>query len=65
MYRASTGNRFIFVVTNDITNYLVTITLYREISYDIQKELINYVFLNMVPSYLIFDDDQAFLSSVM
>ena len=65
MYRASTGHRFILVVTNEVTNYLVTIPLHRGTSHDVGEALINYVFENMAPSCLVFDEDQSFISSIM
>ena len=44
---------------------MATIPLYRETSYKIGKALTNNIFCKHgLPSYLIFDKDQAFLSSV-
>ena len=48
MYRASTGHRFMLVVTDKVT-YLVTITLYIESLYDAGEALINYVFCKYGP----------------
>ena len=59
LYRESTGHRFICVVTEEVTKYLVTFLLYKGPLHEIRKALINNA------SYLIFDEDQAFLSSVL
>ena len=46
--------------------YLVTIPLYKGKSHEIGETLTNHVFCKDGPqSYLIFNEDQAFLSSVM
>ena len=65
MYRASTGHRFIIVVTDEVTNYLVTVLLYSGISHEAGEALTNYAFCKHgPPSYLVFHKDQSFLSSV-
>ena len=62
MYGESTGHKFILVVIDAATNYLVTILLHRGISHEIGETLINYVFCKNGPlRYLIFDEDHAFL----
>ena len=66
MYRASTGHRFILVVTDEVTNYLVTIPFHRGTSPEIGDALINYVFCKQgSPSYVNFYEEQTFVSSVM
>ena len=49
MYTASTGNKFTFVFTDEITDYLVTIPLYRGTSYEVGEAHINYVFYKCGP----------------
>ena len=59
MYRASTGYKFILVVADKGTNFLETISLYRGV-------LINHMICKHGPhSYLIFNEDQVFLSNVI
>ena len=41
---ASAGHKFILVVTDEVTNYLVTIPFYRRTCYVIEVVLINHVF---------------------
>ena len=66
MYRSRTGHEFILVVTDEVTNYLVTIPLYRGSSHEIAEAVINYVFCKQgSPSYVSCDEDQAFVSSFM
>ena len=66
MYRAHTHHKFILVVTDEVTNNLVTIPLYRGTSLEIEEALIKPTICKRgPPGYLIFDEDHAFLSSVM
>ena len=61
MYKASAGYRFILVVASEVTNYLMTIPLYRGTSHEIEDTFINYVFCKHVPPcYVIFDENKAF-----
>ena len=39
MYRASTGHKFVLVVTDEVTNYLVTIPLYKELFMKLEDHL--------------------------
>ena len=66
MYRASTGQRFILVVTDDVPNYLVTVLLHEEL-HEIGEALTNNVFCKHGHHsfFFLFDGDQAFLSSIM
>ena len=65
VYRTSLGHSFILVVTDEVTNYLVTIQLWRGASHEVVEALLNYVFCKMSHSCLIFNENQAFLSSIM
>ena len=66
MYRANIGHKFILVVTDEVTTYLVTIPLIGGTSHKVEEALINHVFgKHGPPSYLIFDEDKLFLSGVM
>ena len=65
MYRASTGHKFILIVTDEVTNYFVIIPLYRGTSNEVGTVLINHVFCKHASPYLIFDEDQPFLPCVM
>ena len=49
MYKANTGYNLMLVVTNEATNYRVTISLYRGTSYEIGEVLPNNEFVNMLP----------------
>ena len=66
MYRPSTSHKFILAVADKVTNYLITMPLYRGISHKVREAHINHVFCKYGPlSDLIFDKNQCFLSSVM
>ena len=61
MYRAITCHKFILVVSDKVTNFLVTTALYRGTLNKVGKALINNVFYKHGPHlYLIFDEDQVF-----
>ena len=53
MYRTSTGQRFILVVADEVTNYLVTIPLYRGTSHEVGEAFINHVFCKHSPLFCI------------
>ena len=66
IYRASTGHTFILRFPGEVTNYLMIISSYRGTSHEIGEALIHHVFCKHgFLSYLLFDEDQAFLSSIM
>ena len=61
MCRISTDHKFILVVTDEVTNYLATIPLYKGTLHYVGEALINHVFFKHSPTfYLIFDKDQVF-----
>ena len=61
MYDTSTGHKFILAVADEVTNYLVMIPLYTGTSHEIEEAVTNYIFSKYIPpSYVIFDEDQAF-----
>ena len=49
MYRASTDHEFILVFTDEVTDCLVTILLYRGTSPEVGEALINHVFCKHGP----------------
>ena len=66
MYRASTDNKFILVVLDEVINYLVTIPLYRRTLYKVREQFIKHIFCKHGPTFnLTFVEDHVFLSSVM
>ena len=66
MYGTSTDRKFIPLLADEVKNYLMTITLYLETLHKVEESLINHLFYKHCPFlYLIFDEDHAFLSSVM
>ena len=52
MDRASTGPRFVLAVTDEVTNYLGTTSLYRGTSYEVRDALIKYLFCQYAPIYV-------------
>ena len=66
MYRACAGHKFILLVADEVTHFLVTIPLYRGTSYEIGEALINYIFCKPgLPKCSICEEDKAFSPSIM
>ena len=66
MPRSYKNHNYTLCITDEVTNYLITILLYQSRSEEIGNALIkNVVSKYCVPDYIIMDQDSAFMSSLM
>ena len=66
MPRSHKGHRYILCVTDEVTNYLVTVPLFQARSEEIGEALIENVIMKYcIPEDIIMDQDSAFMSSLM
>ena len=60
------GHKFILYMMDEVTNYLITVTIHQSKSGEIGNALIkNVISKYCVPNYIIMDQDSAFMSSLM
>ena len=66
MPRSCRGHRYILCVTDEVTNYIITIPIKQSRLEEVGEALINDVFSKYcVPDYMIMDFNSAFMSSLM
>ena len=67
MPRSHKGHKYILCITDEVTNYLITIPIHQSISEEIGDALIeNVITKYCVPDYIIImDQDSAFMSSLI
>ena len=66
MSRSHKGHRFILCIIDEVTNYLITVSIYQARSEEIGEALIDNVITKYcIPEYIIMDQDSAFMSSLM
>ena len=66
MPKSYRGHKFILCVIDEMTNYLITMTIYEARSEEIGDALIDNVISKYgIPEYLIMDQDSAFMSTIM
>ena len=66
MPRLYKRHRYILCVTDEVTNYLVTVPIFQVRSEEIGEALIeNVITKYCIPEYIIMDQDSAFMSSLM
>ena len=66
MPRLHKGRRYILHITDEVTNYLVTVPIFQARSEKIGGALIENVIMKYcIPEYIIMDQDSTFMSSVM
>ena len=66
MPRSYEGHNFILCIIDEVTNYLITVPIHQSRSKEIGDALIeNVISKYCVPSYIIMDQDSAFMSSLM
>ena len=60
------GYKFILCITDEVTNYLITVPIYQSKSEEIGDALIeNIISKYCLPHYIILDHDSAFMSMLM
>ena len=66
MPRLHKGHKFIFCIIDEVTNYLITVSIYQAKSEEIGETLTKNVTTKYCnPEYIFMDQDSAFMSSVM
>ena len=66
MPRSHKGHRYILCFINEVTNYLITVSIFQAKSEEIGEALIeNVITKYCIPEYIIMDQDSAFMSSLM
>ena len=66
MPKSYRGHKFILCVIDEMTNYLITMPIYKARSEEIGDALIdNIIYKYGIPEYLIMDQDNAFMSTIM
>ena len=66
MPRSHKGHRFILCIIDEVTNYLVTVPIFKARSEEIGEALTENVIMKYcIPEYIIMDQDSAFMSSLM
>ena len=64
--RSHKGHRYILCIIDEVTNYLVTVSVFQARSEEIGEALIENVIMKYcIPEYIIMDWDSAFMSSFM
>ena len=60
------GHKFILCITDEVTNYFITVPVYQSKAEEIDDALIEYVITKYyIPDCIIMDQDSAFISSLM
>ena len=66
MSKSRKGHKFILCITDEMTNYLITVPIYHARSKEIGDALINNVISKYgIPEFMIIDQDSAFMSTLM
>ena len=66
MPRSHKGHKFILCIIDEVTNYLITVSIYQAKSEEIEEALTENVMTKYcIPEYIIMDEDSAFMSSLM
>ena len=66
MPKSYRGHKFILCVIDEMTNYLITMPIYKARSEEIGDSLIDNVISKFgIPKYLIMDQDSSFMSTIM
>ena len=63
MLRSYKGHKYILGITDEVTNYLITVLIHQSRSDEIDDALVeNIISKSCVPDYIIMDPDSAFMS---
>ena len=66
MPRSQKGHKFILCIIDEVTNYLITVPIFRSRSEEVGEALIEHVILKFcAPDCIIMDQDSAFISNLM
>ena len=60
------GQKYIFCIMDEVTNYLVTMLIFQARSEEVGEAILEHVITkHSIPDYIIMDRDSAFMSSLM
>ena len=66
MPRSQKGHKFILCIIDEMTNYLITVLIYRSRSKEVGEALIEHVISKFcAPDCIIMEQDSAFMSNLM
>ena len=66
MPRSHKGQKYILCIIDEVTNYLITVPIFQARSEGVGESLIeNVITKYCIPEYIIMDQDNAFMSSLM
>ena len=66
MPKSHKGYKFISYIADEVTNYLITVPIYKAKSEEIGEALIEHMIMKYcIPEYIIIDQDSAFMSLLM
>ena len=66
MPKSYKGHRYILCITDEVTNFLVTVPIFQARSEELGEALIEIIITKYcIPEYIIMDQDSAFMSSLM
>ena len=66
MPRSHKGHKFILCITDEVSNYLITVPIHQAKSQEIGETFMENVITNYcIPEFIIMDQDSAFISSLM
>ena len=66
MPRSQKGHKFILCIIDEMTNYLITVPIYRSRSEEVGEALIEHIILKFcAPDCIIMDQDSAFMSTLI
>ena len=66
MARSHKGHKVLLCIIDEVTNYLITVTIYQAMSKEVGEALMeNVITKYCIPEYIIMDQDSAFMSLLM
>ena len=65
MPRSHKGHKYILCIINEVTNYLITVTVFQARSEEIEALIENVITKYCIPEYVIMDQNSEFMSSLM
>ena len=66
MPRLHKGHKYILCIIDEVTNYLVTMTIFQARSEEVGEAILKHIITkHCIPDYIIMDQDSAFMSSLM
>ena len=64
-HRSHKGHKFTLCITDEVRNYLTTVSIYQAKSEEMGETLIENITKYCIPDYIIMDQDSVFMSSLI